>query len=265
MDKIRVWMVVIVAICILFLILSIVHLGAVNIIWKNRVNDGQVPWALWVELVKVVTPLFASIILLFQGFAGNILSTVRPTVKIIGFGVLSITIGFAFEVYSRAILMEDTIAFGAHTIFFVLGAVLVAWALFDFPARLRARLKPSQRPWFFGLVGIATIVTISIMIHSSVKAPGILDVISQALYAVLTLAIFISALRCTMVFADGKIGRPFLFISIGGLAIFAYVYYIWLPYRPNVTAFSFIHTLWVFCFLITALGAYDLTLSDEVN
>ncbi len=265
MDKIRISLLVIVAICLIFLILSIFEVGAVKIVWENRVADGQVSWALWVELAKVITPLFAGLILLYQGFVGNILSTVRPTVKVIGFGVLSIAIGFAFEVYQRAFLKLDTVAFGAYTAFFVVGAVLVVWALFDFPARLEARLKATQRPWFFTAVGVTTILTIAFMIRLSIKSPDPLSIISQILYAVLTLSIFIGALRCTMVFAEGRIGRPFLFIAIGGLAIFTNVYYTWLPFTPRINAFHPIHTLWVFCFLITALGAFDMTLSDSIN
>ncbi|MEZ4813511.1 MAG: hypothetical protein R2883_08615 [Caldisericia bacterium] len=139
---------------------------------------------------------------------------------------------------------------------------MVVWALFDFP-RLDKTQGISEK-MVLRSNDCRDNLTISVMIHSSSKSGDVIGIV-QVLYAVLTLGIFAAALRCTMVFAGGRIGRPFFFIAIGGLSISLYVYYIWLPYTPNVTAFSLIHTFWVFCFLITALGAFDMTLSDTVN
>jgi hypothetical protein len=261
MSKMKVWFAVVIAVCLIILLLSILQVGSSNITWEGEVNE--VLWADWTAYVKLIAPLIAGIILLWQGFAGNILTPVKPTTKVIGFGILSIGIGFSFETYMRIILNNDPGALNFGTPFFVFGAALVAWALFDFPARLEARLKDSQRPWFFGSVAVAFVTTAIVMILPSDKSPSFFDIVSQALYAILTLAIFAGALRCTMVFAEGRIGRPFRLISIGGLSIFAYVYYIWLPFTPNVNAFHPIHILWIFCFLITILGAADLTLTEE--
>lgn len=253
------------------LIAIVIFIGLFVFLWlaegnaeiaKWSTHDQGIRWAWSAEILKVIFPLIAAVMLLLQGFIGNILPTVKTAVLLIGAGVLSLTVGAFWEYFIR-LGGIDPGPDSPGTIFFVIGALLVAWALFEFPRRLQANLRKNLQSWFYGLLTIAVVATVWILINSSLKTNlSTTDVIISAVYALLTLIVFAGALRCAMVFSEGKIGRPFLMIAIGGLMVFAYTYIIWLPKTFTFSVFHPIQMLWIGCFIFVSLGAYDLTLSD---
>ncbi len=230
--------------------------------WAGQTT--QVKWSYLAELLKVIAPLIAGVVMLWQGYNGKLLATVKQYVRIMGIGILLIGVGAYIEFHSRAFLNINPPAFNLATILFVIGAILVAWSLFEYPNRLGASMSKIQGVIFVSILSIVVAGTIIIMITSETGTP--LDILSQCAYVLLILVVFAGALRCVIVFLEGRIGRPFLLIAIGSLSVAVYIYYVWLPYVVNMSVYNYMNILWIGAFLITTLGAMDMSLSgvDEL-
>ncbi|MEZ4813510.1 MAG: hypothetical protein R2883_08610 [Caldisericia bacterium] len=219
----------------------------------------------WIGVLKFLSAFVAGGILLFQGFFGNILKTVKSSVVLIGLGIWGIAFGYGYEFFVRVFIVhrELLVPLIPASVLYLIGGILVAVALFAFPKSLDIALRDSQRMWFVLSLLAALIITIVIFFINKSENLTTLNLIIQIIYPTLTLLVFASALRCTMVFAGGRIGRPFLLISIGSLTMFLFNYIVWARLFGNMGEFGVIHILFVFSFLITTIGAVDLTLTDD--
>ncbi len=264
MDKTKISVISAVFLSILVSILLLTHKGGTPVTTPSM-GVFKLLGLHWIGVLKFLSAFVAGGILLYQGFFGRILQTVKSYVIMIGFGIWAIAFGYGYEFFVRVFVLHHELASSLiqASVLYLIGGILVAWALFAFPKSLDITLRNSQRKWF--LLSLLAVLIITIIIFFVNKSENLttLNLIIQIIYPTLTLFVFASALRCTMVFAGGRIGRPFLLIAIGSLTMFLFNYIVWARLFGNMGEFGVIHILFVFSFLITAIGAVDLTLADE--
>lgn len=218
-------------------------------------------WAPWAEGIKVFATLVAFVVGLRFGFFGNILKSVKTPVLMIGFGCMLITIGSGLEFIMR-IQGNDASTFSIASVFFALGAIMVAIALFTFPNKLGAKMGKTALFWYLGIIVslIVATVLIFLLVPSTLKTE---ELITCAVYDVMILLIFIATLRLVFLFSTGRMGRPFRLIAIGGFFIAIYEYYVWMPFVNSVSIFNPIQLLWVAGFLVTAAGIADCEIQEQ--
>jgi len=263
MDRVRIGFLVATFLSIAFLVLLLLQVGGYSPTWAQP--DSKILWAPWVEVVKFLAPLVASLFLFYQAIWGNILATVRFAVKLIALGNLLIAIGMAYELSVRLFQHIDPPAFSLGTPFFLLGAILVPWSLFAFPLKLKVTMALSQKFWYTIIIILVSLGSIFILIlppfiFQNIKIPDTMNMLSSFFYAFFVAITLIGATRLSFLFASGRVGRPFRFIAIGAFCIVAYEYFVWTPLTVFITVFHPINVLFVACFMFTTLGAIDLTL-----
>jgi hypothetical protein len=267
MKRLNLSIFLVVLVCIVIAVLLFLH-GSAGPETDSSMSILTLLGVHWIGVIKFLTAFIAGIMLVWQGLFGNILKTVRSSTILIGIGILAIAFGYGYDFYVRVFIMHGPLSSSLllSSILYLVGGIFVAWALFAFPNKLQARLRETQRIWFIISIIFAFLVTIGLFIYMiSSKEMNTMALIIQIAYPVLTLLVFTAALRCTMVFAEGKIGRPFLLIAVGSLAMFMFNYSAWAlkPIIPDLGEFGVIHALFVFSFLITSIGAVDMTLREE--
>lgn len=223
--------------------------------------NSNLLWAPWAEGIKVLATLIAFVVGLKFGFFGNILKSVKTPVLMIGFGCMLITIGAGLEFFMR-LQGNDASTFSLASVFFAVGAILVALALFTFPNKLGAKMSKTAFFWYIGIIVALIIATVLIflLVPSTLKPE---EIITCAVYDVMILLIFIATLRLVFLFSTGRMGRPFRIIAFGGFFIAIYEYYVWMPFVNNVSIFNPIQLLWVAGFLTTAAGIADCEIQEQ--
>ncbi len=276
MNKTRVLFVVALIICVILAFLIFWQLMANSKV--DPVTDPDSPAipllaVHWIGIVKSLSILLAGIALLWQGFFGTILRTVKLPVLFSGLGILFIAAGyiqsFILRVFNATGQLSSATLF--ETIMYAVGGLMIAGAIFSFPNTLKAKLKRSQQIWFaIGMaIGIGIFAFI-ILKYFEIILSNIGSLVSSIGFPILTLITYSAALRCTMIFSGGRIGRPFLFISVGALTLLLFNFLVWMPIDAVQSIwflfgeYGLVHIFFVFSFLITAIGAYDLTLDDSV-
>ncbi len=263
MDRITKGYIVSFSILVVISILLLIGPGATVPAWAK---DSSVKWCAWADILKTLAPLAAFFFMFYQGYFGNILATVRSSVKLIAFGNLSLALGGFWETGMR-MSGVDASAFSVASVFYIVGAGLVVWAMFAFPAKFGFVMVPVSRTIFVVLVVIASVGTLLLMILPYYITPNgmpttynFFDSLVTSAYGVSVLLILVAALRLALLFWTGRMGRPFRLIAIGAICIVVYEYYVWIPYTPPITLFHPINIFWFACYVFTCLGAFDLTL-----
>lgn len=269
MKKLRILFIVAIIISIVLMVLIFSQLmanGKIDPVTDPSSSRISLLAVHWIGIAKSLSILLAGIALLWQGFFGTILKTVRISIVFSGLGILFVVAGyihaFILRVFHATGQLPSATLF--ETITYAIGGLMIAGAMFSFPNSLKAKLQRTQQIWFIiGIVLVAGLFALTIL-TSSEKS----DLISSIGFPALTLITYTAALRCTIIFTGGRIGRPFLFISIGALTLLLFNFLVWMPIAGKNSIwyifgeFGLVHILFIFSFLITAIGAYDLTLND---
>lgn len=258
MDRLKWSVISIIAVSLICLVLFMLPNppGAYQAPWNTNLL-----WAPWAEGLKVFATFLAFIIGAWYGFFGNILKSVKTPVLLISFGCLLLTVGATLELLMR-MQGNDASTFSIASVFFALGAVLVALALLTFPNKLGAKMSKSGLSWYLGIIAALVIATILIflLVPSELKPE---ELITCAVYDVMILLIFVATIRLVFLFSTGRMGRPFRMIAIGGFFIAVYEYFIWMPFVKNISIFHPIQVLWIAGFLTTAAGIADCEISEQ--
>lgn len=258
MDRLKWSTILIIAVSLICLVLFMIPNppGAHPAPWNTSLL-----WAPWAEGLKVFATFLAFIFGMWYGFFGNIMKAVKTPVLIISFGCLLLTVGATLELLMR-MQGNDASTFSLASVFFALGALLVALALLTFPNKLGAKMTKSGLIWYLAIISALIIATILIflLVPSKLKTE---ELITCAVYDVMILLIFVATLRLVFLFSSGRMGRPFRIIAIGGFFIAVYEYFVWMPFVNNISIFHPIQILWITGFLTTAAGIADCEIQEQ--
>lgn len=242
------------------------QVGASPAPWST--TGKPVAWAIWADAVKMLAPFATSLCLLYQGFFGNILDSLKSTVKLLGLGTLLLGIGILLEFLAHLVGIDAPTS-SASSVFYICGVFLVIWAFFSFPVRLGYEMSRKQKIFFTVMVVILSLITFFIMFFPFMGHPdklvaefGYHDAMIASLYVISVVIFFAAVLRLAILFAKSKIGRPFRFFAASGFLIVAYEYYVWFPYTPNISVVNMINLFWILGFLLGMVGGLDLTLQS---
>lgn len=258
MDRLKWSTILIIAVSLICLVLFMLPNppGAYQAPWNTNLL-----WAPWAEGLKVLATFLAFVVGAWYGFFGNILKSVKTPVLLISFGCLLLTVGVTLELLMR-MQGNDASTFSIASVFFALGAVLVALALLTLPNKLGAKMSKSGLIWYLSIIAALVIGTILIfLLARSEYKPE--ELITCAVYDVMVLLIFVATIRLVFLFSTGRMGRPFRMIAIGGFFIAVYEYFIWMPFVSNISIFHPIQVLWITGFLTTAAGIADCEISEQ--
>lgn len=262
MDRIGKGLVAVALICTAFLILYLFEPLAEKKVWSN--TSRTVNWAVWAEAVKVLAPLVASSFFFFMLFTKSILQSARKSVFFITIGTFLCALGAAIEMMQRINGFDPT-AYNPASAVYVIGIIFILLSITSFQQRLGVALKPTQKLIFISVLTVLCLVSVFIIISpyfvypDSIKLEFVLsDAIAQVLYAVMVLLNFAVALRLSLNFSNGKIGRPFRIISAGIFCITIYEFVIWIP-TTQIDVFHPLNIFWIACFLLGMVGVYDLS------
>lgn len=240
------------------------QVGASPAPWSTP--DKPAVWAVWADAVKMLAPFAASLCFLYQGFFGNILDSLKSTIRLLGIGTFLLGIGILVEFVAHLGGVDAPIL-SMSSVFYVCGVLLVVWAFFAFPVRLGYRMGRKQITFFTITIVALSLATLFMMFFpfmgkngSLVAEFGYHDAVILSSYLILVVIFFAAVLRLAILFAKSKIGRPFRFFAASGFLIVAYEYYVWFPYTPNISVFNMINLFWIAGFLLGMVGAIDLTL-----
>lgn len=262
MDRIGKGLLAVAIVCIVFFIIYLFEPFSEKIVWSN--TNKTVSWAAWAEAVKTLVPLVASSFFFFMLFTKSILQSARKSVIFITIGTFLCALGAAIEMMQRLSGVDPTAYNPASAAYFI-GIVFIFLSITSFQQRVGVTLKTAQRLIFVSVLTVLCLVSAFIIISpyyvspNSIKIEFVLsDVIAQVLYAVMVLLNFAVALRLSMIFSSGKMGRPFRIIAAGIFCITIYEYIVWLP-TTQIDVFSHLNILWIACFLLGMVGVYDLS------
>lgn len=257
MDRLKWSTILIIAVSLICLVLFMLPNppGAYQAPWNTNLL-----WAPWAEGLKVLATFLAFVVGAWYGFFGNILKSVKTPVLLISFGCLLLTVGATLELLMR-MQGNDASTFSIASVFFALGAVLVALALLTFPNKLGAKMSKSGLIWYLAIIAALVIATILIFLLVPSKL-STAEIITCAVYDVMILLIFVATIRLVFLFSTGRMGRPFRMIAIGGFFIAVYEYYVWMPFVESISIFNPIQVLWITGFLVTAAGIADCEISE---
>lgn len=262
MDRIHKGLIAIVFVCLLFLLMYIAQPLAKPVIWAN--TNKSVLWAEWAEAVKVLAPLVASSFFFFMLFTKSILQPARKSVLYITIGTFLCALGAAIEMMQRLSGFDPT-AYNPASAAYLIGIIFILLSITSFQQRLGVALKSTQKIIFVSVLAVLSLISVFIIISpyyvypDSVKTEFVLsDAVAQVLYAGLVLLNFAVALRLSLVFSNGKMGRPFRIISAGIFCITIYEFVVWIP-TTQIDVFHPLNIFWIACFLLGMVGVYDLS------
>lgn len=262
MDRISKGLIVVVLICAAFFVLYLFEPFSEKTVWLN--TNKTVSWAAWAEAVKALVPLVASSFFFFMLFTKSILQSARKSVFFITIGTFLCALGAAIEMMQRINGVDATAYNPAFAAYFI-GGFFIFLSIVSFQHRLGVSLKPAQRLAFVSVLTVLCMASIFIIVSPYYMSPDTVqiefvlsDVVAQVLYAVMVLLNFAVALRLSMIFSSGKMGRPFRIIAAGIFCITVYEYIVWLP-TTQIDVFSHLNVLWIACFLLGMVGVYDLS------
>lgn len=262
MDRIHKGLIAVVFICLLFLLLYIAQPLAKPVIWAN--TNRAVLWAEWAEAVKVLAPLIASSFFFFMLFTKSILQSARKSVLFMTIGTFLCALGAAIEMMQRVNGFDPT-AYNPASAAYLIGELFILFSITTFQQRLGVTLRSTQKLIFVSVLTALCLVSVFIIVSpyyvspDSVKIEFVLsDAIAQVLYAVMVLLNFAVALRLSLNFSNGKMGRPFRIISAGIFCITIYEFVVWIP-TTQIDVFHPLNILWIACFMLGMVGVYDLS------
>ena len=202
------------------------QVGASPAPWST--TGKPVAWAIWADAVKMMAPFATSLCLLYHGVFGNILDSLKSTVKLLGLGTLLLGIGILLEFLAHLVGIDAPTS-SASSVFYICGVFLVIWAFFSFPVRLGYEMSRKQKIFFTVMVVILSRITFFIMFFPFMGHPdklvaefGYHDAMIASLYVISVVIFFAAVLRLAILFAKSKIGRPFRFFAASGFLIVAY-------------------------------------------
>lgn len=262
MDRTGKGLIAVIILCLVFLVIYLIEPFSEKIVWLN--TNKTVSWALWAEAIKVVTPFIASLFFFFMLSTKSILQSARKSVFFIGLGTFLCALGAAIEMLQRINSVDPT-AFNPASASYLIGIVFILLSITSFQQRLGVTMKSTQKFIFVSLLTILSLVSIFIIISpyyiypDSIKVEFVLgDSIVQVLYAGMVLLNFAVALRLSLIFSSGRIGRPFRIISAGIFCVTIYEFAVWIP-TSQIHVFHPLNIFWIACFLLGMVGVYDLS------
>jgi hypothetical protein len=212
-------------------------------------------WSPWAEGLKVLATFITAVVGFWWYFRADLLKSVKTPILFIGIGCLLLTSGAAIELWFR-MQGNDASTFSIATVFFGVGAIMIAISLLFLPNKLGARMSGRGLIWYWSIILALIVVTVLIflLVPSTLKPE---EIITCAIYDVMILLIFIATIRLVFLYSTGRMGRPFRLIAIGGFCIAVYEYYVWMPFVPQLSIFNPVQILWIAGFLLTAAGIMD--------
>ena len=204
------------------------QIGASPAPWSTA--DKPVAWAVWADTVKMLAPFATSLCLLYQGFFGNILDSLKSTTRLLGFGTLLLGIGILLEFLAH-LGGVDAPTSSASSVFYICGVFLVIWAFFSFPVKLGYEMSRKQKTLFIIMIVALSLATFFMMFFPFMGQPdklvaefGYHDAMITSLYVISAVIFFDSVLRLAIKFENSKIRRKSSFFAVSDDLLITSIY-----------------------------------------